>query len=1060
MPHRELLESIRRKLDALERATDPQTEAELAAIESRLTALVERSRESTALRAGELAALREFADYIPHTADALPSLVSVVDREFRYIYNNSAYSTWFNVAPRHGAHVSEVLGAENFARARPQLERALAGDERTFEITLQSEQGPRLAAVTMHPRRAQDGETDGVYVVASDYTARRRTQAALTESERRFTAFFTDAPNRLFVLDAQLRYEKMNRLAAELSAGLSAAQHLGRTPSELDVPLAPAIEALARRVLETGRPAKRSSLRREDRHFNLIAVPILGAEDARPVAVGCALTEITEFKRTEAALRRAEQRFELALRDSPVLVFHQDLELRYTWLNRSPTEEPPEALLGKRDDELFSRPEDAAPVMALKREVLATGKGLRRELEVLLPDGLRVYDMIYEPLRDDAGELVGITGVVVNITAQRNAERRRQAELERRIAERTIELARERERLQALLDTAADAIIGINHVGIVESFSRAAERLFGYRAEEVLGRNVTMLMVGRDRAQHDAYLRRYLETGEARVIGRGRNIVGRRKGGREFPLRLSIGEMRLSEHRRFVGILHDRTAEAAAERALRYQASLVANMSEGVFSTDLELRIRSWNPAASRIFGRREQDVLGQGACGLLGGESGAELRATLLATLREHDEWSHELIHRRPDGRVVQTTCRASRLPEVGYIFVVADVTRLRELEAENIHAQRMRAIGTLASGVAHNFNNLLMGVGGCATMALETAAIDSPTRAYLEEIRESANSGAAITRQLLDFGSKRAPEEPVCELDALLRRQRPMLERLIGEDIEFVLELGAPGRAVRFEPTRVEQIVMNLAINARDAMSSADGRRLLIRTEDRPDGDQPTIALVVSDTGAGIPDAVRERIFEPFFTTKRVGLGTGLGLSTVYAMVKNAGGEITVTSAPGEGATFCVVLPRADTALREPAAEPVRAPVNPVEPARAAARVVLVVEDERLVRMTIHHYLTKAGYTVLEASSGPEALELARARVGPIELLLTDIVLPGMSGSALARELSATRPSLKILFMSAHDRSWLISQDRITAEDAAIQKPFTEAQLRARLDELFAAD
>ncbi len=1064
MPNRELLESIRTQLDALENATAPRIQTELAAISTRLAALVERSSDevssSTPARSGEFAILREFANHIPHPGDALPSLVSVVNHEFRYVYNNAAYVTWFDVTPRRGAHVSEVLGAENFARARPQIERALAGEEREFEIVLESVKGPRLAVVTMHPRRNHANEIDGVYVVASDNTERRRIQEALAESERLFSAFFNDAPYGLSVLDAQLRYEKVNRYTTQLNGGLSAEQHLGRAPSEIGARLAETFEALAREVVESGRPGERLHLRDGGSYFNIIGVPIFNGESPRPIAVGCALTDITDFKRTEDALRRAEQRFKLALRDSPVVVFHQDLELRYTWINRTETGEPPEALLGKRDDELFPRSEDAEPIMELKRQVLRAGEGLRREVEVLLPGGAQIYDTIYEPLRDEAGELVGITGVVVNITEQRQAERSRQAELERRVAERTIELARSRERLQALLDTAADAIIGISHQGIIESFSRAAEELFGYRADEVLGHNVSLLMVGHDREHHDSYLKHYLETGEARVIGRGRNIVGRRKDGSEVPLRLSVGEMRLSEHRRFVGILHDRTAEAAAERTLRYQANLVANMSEGVFSTDPELRIRSWNPAAARIFGRRKDEALGQEACEFLGTESSEEIHAALLAALEEQDEWSQELVHKRPDGSVVQTLCRASRLPEVGFIFVVADVTRLRELEAESNHAQRMRAIGTLASGVAHDFNNLLMGVSGCASMALERAASDSPTRVYLEEIRESADSGAAITRQLLDFSRKREREEPICDLNALLERQRPMLERLIGEDIEFVLELGAPGFTIRFEPTRVEQIVMNLAVNARDAMSSADGGRLLIRTEERLDGEQPTIALTVSDTGTGMPDSVRERIFEPFYTTKRVGHGTGLGLSTVYAMVKNAGGEITVTSAPGEGTTFCILLPRADVLVPEPIEEPApEEPEEPEEPAAPAARVVLVVEDERLVRMTIHHYLSRAGYTILEASSGSEALELARGHDGAIDLLLTDIVLPGMSGSSLARELSGRREDLKVLFMSAHDKDWLISQERITAEDAAIQKPFTETQLLSRFDEMFAA-
>ncbi len=374
-------------------------------------------------------------------------------------------------------------------------------------------------------------------------------------------------------------------------------------------------------------------------------------------------------------------------------------------------------------------------------------------------------------------------------------------------------------------------------------------------------------------------------------------------------------------------------------------------------------------------------------------------------------------------------------------------DITARRELERRLQHALKMEAVGRLAGGVAHDFNNLLTAILGYGELVLVGLPADDPRRADIAEIIGAAQRGAALTRQLLILGRRHVARPHIVDLNDVVTRTHRLLTRVLGEDITLTIRLWGEPLPVRIDVSQLEQVILNLAINARDAM--ADGGQLTIATEcgkleaerreEAPGG--PSARLTITDTGSGMSPEVQARAFEPFFTTKPAGQGTGLGLSTVHGIVTESGGAITVDSAPGCGATFRIGLPIAPGAV-----EPLEESVASAFPARGI-ETILLVEDDAAVRVTASSILTRHGYTVLEARDAREAL----GRVGDgtrIDLLLTDIVMPGVSGVELARRLTEVLPRLRVLLMSGyHDRSPTVVS--YPAEWAMIEKPFVPVTL-----------
>ena len=412
---------------------------------------------------------------------------------------------------------------------------------------------------------------------------------------------------------------------------------------------------------------------------------------------------------------------------------------------------------------------------------------------------------------------------------------------------------------------------------------------------------------------------------------------------------------------------------------------------------------------------------------------SGLTLGLALLPLFRQFSR------QERADARRLEQEAYARRLE--------SDVAaRTRELEAAQsqlVQSQKMEAVGLLAGGVAHDFNNLLTVIGGRSELLLRALALDHPRRRDVELIAATAERAATLTRQLLAFSRKQILRPQVLDLNAVVTGLTPMLRRLIGEDVDLVTEL-APGLGrVRADPGQLEQVIMNLAVNARDAMPR--GGRLLLRTVNN----EASVLLTATDTGVGMDDETRARIFEPFFTTKGPGAGTGLGLSTVYGIVQQSGGRIAVSSEVGRGTTFEIHLPATEEAAALVEAQPVAAPST------QGGETILLVEDEKSVRELTQEILQAAGYTVLSAGLAGEAIEHAQRHAAPIHLLLTDVVLPRMGGRELAAHLAKIRPGITILYMSGYTDDAILRHGVHDTEMAFLPKPFTSAALTAKVRE-----
>jgi len=371
-----------------------------------------------------------------------------------------------------------------------------------------------------------------------------------------------------------------------------------------------------------------------------------------------------------------------------------------------------------------------------------------------------------------------------------------------------------------------------------------------------------------------------------------------------------------------------------------------------------------------------------------------------------------------------------------------------LRRLEQELAQSQRLESVGRLAGGVAHDFNNLLTAIAGHCELLLAALPAGDPTRHDADEILKAAERATALVGQLLAFSRKQLLQPRIVDLNEVVRGIEGMLRRLIGEDVELVTLLADDLGHVSADPRQLEQVIVNLAVNARDAMPA--GGRLTIETQNAgPDADgagtKPGryVVLTVRDTGLGMDERTRAHAFEPFFTTKEVGQGTGLGLATVYGVVSQSGGRIELESEPGAGTTFRVLFPHVDAAPVEAIAQ------GEADRPAVGSETILVVEDEDVVRGLTRRVLLARGYTVLEAGEGKQALELAAAHAGPIDLLLTDVVMPGMSGRELGDRLAAARPEMRVLYTSGYTDDLVLARGVSGRETAFIAKPFTPDSL-----------
>jgi PAS domain S-box-containing protein len=619
----------------------------------------------------------------------------------------------------------------------------------------------------------------------------------------------------------------------------------------------------------------------------------------------------------------------------------------------------------------------------------------------------------------------------------------------------SLALRESNETLSRVISSAADAIITKNLDGIIISWNPAAERLFGYSVKEALGKSSLMLFPP-DRLNEEREILERMEKGEKIEHFES---VRLRKDGRPLQVALTISPIRDSEGR-IIGaskIARDISVRKLAEDQLRRQASLLDQAFDAVLVWERNGAITFWNQGAEKMYGFSKNEAIGQVSHDLLQ-TSAPEGLEQVLRRLALEGSMECELGHTRRDGKRIIVESRMVQIVEGNRCYVLEtnrDVSEERLLEDQLRQSQKMEAIGQLAGGVAHDFNNLLGVILGCAELLAESGDLNQ-VRKRAGEIQKAGQQAANLTRQLLAFSRKQMLEPRVFDLNAKVLEITGMLERLVGEGIEIRTAPAANLGSVRADPSQIEQILLNLVVNAREAMPN--GGTITVETQN-VDVDEgyagshgsvlpgPYVMIAVTDSGAGMDAETLRHIFEPFFTTKST--GTGLGLATVYGAVKQSGGNIWVYSEPGKGTTFKIYFPRVDGSadIAGPAVLDAAIPKG--------TETILLVEDSDSLRDVTKEFLLIAGYTVVEAKNGKEALHVAQTLQGAIHLLLTDVVMPGMSGPELANEIRRIRPETRILYMSGYTSNAIAHQGVLDEGLHLLTKPFTRSGLTQKVHE-----
>jgi two-component system, cell cycle sensor histidine kinase and response regulator CckA len=513
------------------------------------------------------------------------------------------------------------------------------------------------------------------------------------------------------------------------------------------------------------------------------------------------------------------------------------------------------------------------------------------------------------------------------------------------------------------------------------------------------------------------------------------------------------------------GMIFREALAALRESEEHIRATLEAAL-DGIITIDATGRVVEFNPAAEQIFSYRRADVVGHELADLIVPPALRDQHRRSLAQCVVTGKGALlgkriELTAMRADGTEFPVELALTRIvtdEQLLFTGFVRDLTERKRLEAQFLQAQKVESIGQLAGGIAHDFNNLLTAISGYAELARDVLPADHPAYSDVTEVHKAAQRATTLTRQLLAFARKQPIEPHILNLNDLIRDMDKLLRRVIGEHIDLITQPALALGQVVADPGQIEQVIVNLAVNARDAMP--EGGKLTIETRnvvldsDYAQGhlsvrEGPYVLLAVSDTGVGMDAEVQSHVFEPFFTTKEQGKGTGLGLATCYGIVKQHGGFIWVYSEVGHGTTIKIYLPRVYEAAE------VHAHLDE-QLVPYGTETVLLVEDELAVRMFTARVLQESGYTVLEASTGTEALELAQEYPGAIQLVLTDVVLPQTSGKALAEQLTARYPTLKVLFMSGYPDDAMVHHGRLEVGIAFLHKPFSPAVLLRKVREV----
>lgn len=980
----------------------------------------------------ELRALEEALDRQRVIFDTLSDAVIVTDPDGRI-------TGWNPAAERVlGYEADEIIGQTPavFLHGRVEqmtdiLQKVADGGHWTGETAVRRKNGERrLLEIRVRPIHDGDGEFVGTVGVCTDLTEQRQT-------ENELNALFGAMADPVFVIDREGRHLSVASSGRDLLY-LDPDEIVGRTilelmPEEIGTRLQQAVE----RALDEGRKVEVEyplAVRGSARRYLATVSPI---DDDRVLWVA---RDITKRFESERRLRENTEQLRTFLDAIPDHAWMKGLDGRYLVANEAYLKawnRRLDEVAGKTDEDLF--PPDVAEEFAVSdRQVVETGSRLSFEHRMDVPGASGWFEVIKAPLLDGDGEVQAVVGISHDITGRKQTE-----EALRETESRFLQLAENipevfwmrntSERHALYVSPAFESIWG-------ESPSVVEESVDGWLGSiHPEDRNRVRETFERTTVSGEPWELRY------RIIRKDGEI--RWIHDRAFPIEDDIGEVH-----RFAGVAMDITEQRAVEVQLERQALLFQATNEAVIYVDLPGRITEWNPGATKIFGYTPEEAVGSSLQALLDPSAPNDAAIQYFDILRRDRIWMGERSGVRRDGSVA--ICEVVMLPVFqrgeldGAIVIARDITERRSLEEQLRQSQKLEGIGRLAGGIAHDFNNMLLAIQGFATLLGDEIPRGGSADDYLHEIHRAVERSTRLTSQLLAYSRRQILRTEVIDLNRVAAGLESMLHRMIGEDVVLTLDLDPQPLSIEADRSQIEQVLINLAVNARDAMLRGGelgiSTRRIVVEEDSPMSGQVPVGryaeISVSDTGVGMSPDVLAVAFEPFFTTKRTGEGTGLGLSMVYGIVKQSGGHIRPESAPGEGTTFRILLPLLDQAA-EPEEDEDTGPIQ-LEKRPNSGRV-LVVEDEPGVRRLLKLILEKAGFEVVAAASSSEANAALEEFGNSFDTALIDVVLRGESGRVVADGVRAACPDCPIVFMSGYTDDQLLRHGIRQSEHLFLQKP-----------------
>lgn len=1040
--------------------------------------------------------------------------ITLLDFDLNYIYQSPSevrVTGWTAEEIRH-ISIKDQMPPESFAAAEKVLaeefEREFSGQpldphrKRVMELQIYRKDGSLIwEETTASFYRDETGKAVGILLCQRDITDRKKAEQAFAESEKRYRMIVENMHDSIATLDMNLKLTYQSPSEIRLT---------GYTPEEVarlapgDI-MTPESRAHVRSILEAEFAREFSGDPVDPHHFVTLDVEVYHKdghrlwqevtasfnrdENGKPVEIMLVSRDITERKKMEAALKESERRYRMIVENMHDTIWTMDLDLHYTY--QSPSEVrvtgyTPEEIMQPPIEKVISKAtyERVTQLFAEELEKEFSGQPLDPhrsrtiEVEMIHKDGSTIWQEISASFnRDENGKPIEIMLVGRDITERKKVEE---------------ELRESEKRYRMIVENMQEsiALIDLNLQYIYQSPSEI--HISGYTPEEIIQIPSEKQFTPESFARGSQMLAEELElefSGKPVDPHRSRTIELEyyRKDGSTVWLEVTASFQR-DETGKPMGILmvsrdinERKKMEAALKESEKRYRMIVENMQDTISLLDLDLNYVYQSPSEIRVTGFTPEEVIqipSEKQVTPASYERAVELFSEELARefsgepVDPHRSIVIELEAYRKDGSTVwiEETCTFQRDDNgkpIGILMAGRNITERKKAEQERdklaaqlLQSQKMETVGRLAGGVAHDFNNMLNVILGYIDLAKMRLTMENPIYTDLLEIEKAATRSRDLTAQLLAFSRKQIISPKVVNLNALIAETQKTITRLIGEDIDLKFYPAGDLWAIKFDPVQIEQILINLAINARDAMHK--GGKLVIETSNITvdssfcdshmeivPGDY--VRLTVSDTGSGIDRANLPYVFEPFFTTKEFGKGTGLGLATVYGIIKQNDGFISVYSEPGQGSTFKIYLPRTIEEL-------IVAPRTPEAPVRSGSGTILLVEDDEMVLKMVSDMLEALGYMVIASESPVDALSLCQKGVTPIDLVITDVVMPQMSGKELRDKLIAFNPEMKILFMSGYTSN-IIAQHGVLEEGMQfIQKPFSISLLAEKIRQMLA--